>query len=44
MNWREMDLAEKYDTDYVYAAGYRDTDEVSFEDHETGQGAICVRQ
>mgnify|MGYP002772532004 FL=1 len=33
------DLAEKYDTDYVYAAGYRDTDEVSFEDHETGQGA-----
>lgn len=38
------DLAEKYDTDYVYAAGYRDTDEVSFEDHETGQGAICVRQ
>ncbi|WP_216391400.1 hypothetical protein [Blautia sp. MSJ-19] len=33
------DLAEKYDTDYVYAAGYRDTDEISFEDHETGQGA-----
>ncbi len=34
----EENLAEKYDTDYVYAAGYRDTDEVSFEDHETGQG------
>lgn len=38
------DLAEKYDTDYVYAAGYRDTDEVSFENHETGQRAICGRQ
>lgn len=34
----EDDLAEKYGTTYEYAAGYRDSDEVSFEDHETGQG------
>ena len=34
----EENLAEKYDVNYVYAAGCRDTDEVSFEDHETGQG------
>lgn len=34
----EDDLAEKYGTAYEYAAGYRDTDEISFEDHETGQG------
>lgn len=33
-------LAGKYGTDYVNAAGYRDSDEVSFEDHETGQGEI----
>ena len=31
-------LEEKYGEPYLYAAGYRDTDEVSFEDHETGQG------
>ena len=34
----EDNLAEKYGTTYEYAAGYRDSDEVSFEDHETGQG------
>ena len=34
----DEDLAEKYGTTYEYAAGYRDSDEVSFEDHETGQG------
>lgn len=34
----EDNLAEKYGTTYEYAAGYRDSDEISFEDHETGQG------
>lgn len=34
----ENNLAEKYGTTYEYAAGYRDSDEVFFEDHETGQG------
>lgn len=36
----EENLADKYHTEYVYAAGYRDSDAVSFEDHETGQGEI----
>lgn len=29
---------EKYKDRYLYAAGYKDTDDVSFEDNETGQG------
>lgn len=29
---------EKYKDRYLYAAGYKDTDNVSFEDNETGQG------
>lgn len=33
-------LEEKYGEAYQYAAGYRDDDEVSFEDHETGQGEV----
>lgn len=32
------DLSEKYNSEYVYAKGYLDTDEISFEDNETGQG------
>lgn len=31
-------LAQKYDTEYEYAAGYKESDDISFEDHETGQG------
>lgn len=30
--------AEKYKDRYLYAAGYKDTDDVSFEDNETGKG------
>ena len=34
----DENLAEKYGTTYEYAAGYQDSNEISFEDHETGQG------
>lgn len=36
----EEDLEKKYSESYAYAAGYKDDDEVSFEDHETGQGEV----
>lgn len=34
------DLEKKYGEAYQYAAGYKDDAEVSFEDHETGQGEV----
>lgn len=36
----EGDLEKKYGESYQYAAGYKEDDEVSFEDHETGQGEV----
>ena len=36
----EEDLEKKYGESYQYAAGYKEDDEVSFEDHETGQGEV----
>ena len=36
----EEDLEKKYWESYQYAAGYKEDDEVSFEDHETGQGEV----
>lgn len=36
----DEDLSEKYGEAYQNAAGYKDDDEVSFEDHETGQGEV----
>lgn len=36
----EKDLEKKYGESYQYAAGYKEDDEVSFEDHETGQGEV----
>lgn len=36
----EEDLEKKYVESYQYAAGYKEDDEVSFEDHETGQGEV----
>ena len=36
----EEDLEKKYGESYQYAAGYKEDHEVSFEDHETGQGEV----
>ena len=36
----EEDLEKKYGESYQYAAGYKEDDDVSFEDHETGQGEV----
>lgn len=36
----EEGLEKKYGESYQYAAGYKEDDEVSFEDHETGQGEV----
>ena len=36
----EENLEKKYGESYQYAAGYKEDDEVSFEDHETGQGEV----
>ena len=36
----EEDLEKKYGEAYQYAAGYKEDEEVSFEDHETGQGEV----
>lgn len=36
----EEDLEAKYGQKYVYAAGYLETDEVTLEDNETGQGEV----
>ena len=36
----EEDLEKKYGESYQYAAGYKEDDEVYFEDHETGQGEV----
>lgn len=36
----DEDLEKKYGEAYQYAAGYKEDDEVSFEDHETGQGEV----
>lgn len=36
------DILETYKEQIIYAAGYLDNDEISFEDHETGQGEICA--
>ena len=38
--YAEEDLEKKYGESYQYAAGYKEDDEVSFEDHETGQGEV----
>lgn len=35
---KRIDEGGKYQEYYCYAAGYRDSDEISFEDHETGMG------
>ena len=36
----EENLEKKYGEAYQYAAGYKEDDEISFEDHETGQGEV----
>lgn len=36
----DEELEKKYGEAYQYAAGYKEADEISFEDHETGQGEV----